>query len=422
MRRLHFFGLLQQVELGEKIIKKIIAITQVTVDGIMSAVGSLRFSISLKALGALAFALTLNLAPATGAASTNSLFPGAVGKRLDSQISAIMRKNNLPSVVAHVTVPGRGRYTFVGGFANLRTRLSRTLNQPFRIASVTKPFAATAVLVLVDRGLLRTTDPMSKWYPHFPNAQRITVADLLRMRSGIPAPDDNAVLAKVYDSPLAPAPTLEDELASYARLRKQFRAPDTVGVYTDFNYDVLAGIVRRVTGKDIGVLITQTVIHPLKLRGTSYPTGTGIPGPLRGYGWNSKMKRFDDKTLFNPPLAGAAGAVISTARDLETFNRAVCRGSLLKPATHRAQLIGKPIIGTHATYGEGIIYDGKVCGHSGTINGFNTDMYYFSKQDATLVVSVNRLDRDNKSQTGPILTLMIEAIGSLPSSGQQALH
>ncbi|MBV8726456.1 MAG: beta-lactamase family protein, partial [Candidatus Eremiobacteraeota bacterium] len=245
--------------------------------------------------------------------------------------------------------------------------------------------------------------------------QSITVGDLLRMRSGIPAPNDNAVLAKVYDAPLAPAPTLEDELATYARLRRQFKPPNTVGVYTDFNYDVLAGIVRRVTGKDIGVLITQTVIGPLKLHATSYPSGTGIPGPLRGYGWNSKTKKFDDKTLFNPPLAGAAGAVISTAGDLETFNRAVCHGTLLKPATHRAQLIAKPIAGTHATYGEGIIYAPNVCGHSGTINGFNSDMYYFRKQNATLVVSVNRLDRDNKSQTDPILTLMIKAIGSLPA-------
>jgi D-alanyl-D-alanine carboxypeptidase len=370
---------------------------------------------SLRSLVALVFVVTLNLAPRPGAASTNSLFPNVVGRRLDSQIATIMRKNNLPSVVVSVVVPGRGRYAFVGGFANLKTRLPRALNQPFRIASITKPFAATAILILVDRGLLRTTDPMSKWYPTFPNAQRITVDDLLRMRSGIPAPDDSAVLAKVYDAPLAPAPTLEDELATYARQRMQFKPPDTIGVYTDFNYDVLAGIARRVTGKDIGVLITQTVIDPLKLRDTSYPTGTGIPGPLRGYGWNPKTKRFDDKTLFNPPLAGASGAVISTATDLNTFNRAVCHGTLLKSATHRAQLAGKLIAGTHAIYGEGIINGNGVCGHSGTINGFNSDMYYFSKQDATLVVSVNRLDRDNKSQTDPILALMIEAIRRLPA-------
>jgi hypothetical protein len=105
--------------------------------------------------------------------------------------------------------------------------------------------------------------------------------------------------------------------------------------------------------------------------------------------------------------------VISTAGDLETLNRAVCHRTLLKLATYRAQLMGKPISGTNAVYGEGIIYGNGVCGHSGTINGLNTDMYYIVKRDATLVVSVNRFDRDNESQTGPILTLMLNAIGTL---------
>jgi hypothetical protein len=45
------------------------------------------------------------------------------------------------------------------------------------------------------------------------------------------------------------------------------------------------------------------VIVPLKLHNTSYATGTGIPGGLHGYGWNSSSKRFDDKTLFSPSLA-----------------------------------------------------------------------------------------------------------------------
>jgi hypothetical protein len=65
-------------------------------------------------------------------------------------------------------------------------------------------------------------------------------------------------------------------------------------------------IAQRVTGKDIGQLITETVIVPPKLHGRSYPTGTGIPGPLHGYGWDPVTEQFDDKTLLNPPLAGAA--------------------------------------------------------------------------------------------------------------------
>jgi len=347
-----------------------------------------------------------------GLASTasNDLFPSDVARNLTRGIASIMKEKNLPSVAVKVLVRGKGQYTFVDGFANLKTRAARTLEQPFRIASVTKTFAATAILVLVDRGLLQKDDPIAKWYPDFPNAARITVDDLLRMRSGIPAPNDDEVLAQVYDNPLARVPSLAKELSSLAALKLQFKTPNTEGVYTDFNYDILAGIVQQVTGKDIGVLISETVIKPLKLRHTSYPTGTALPGKLRGYGWNPETKRFDDKTMFNPPLAGAAGAVISDLSDLVTFSRALCQGDLLKPETLREQMQGQPLLGTNTNYGEGVALGHGFCGHSGTINGFSTDMYYIKKLDASLIISVNRLDRDNESQSSQIYALVGKTI------------
>lgn len=342
--------------------------------------------------------------------SQNTLFKTAVANKLTSEIVAIVKEYNLPSAAVGIFVPGKGRYLLATGYANLKAKTPRDTQQPFRIASVTKPFASTAILVLVDRGLLKVSDPISKWYPNFPNAKLITVDDLLRMRSGIPAPNDDEVLAKVYAAPLAPAPPLPAEMATFAKLKAQFKPPNTVGVYTDFNYDVLAGIVHTITGKTIGEVIKETIIDPLNLHNTSYPTGNTIPGDLRGYGWNATTKQFDDKTLFNPPLAGAAGAVVSNIFDLDTFSRALCDGKLLKPATHKGQMNGALLEGSHTKYGEGVAIGSGVCGHSGTINGFNTDMYYISKLNVSYIISVNRLDSDNKAQTTPIMALVGKTI------------
>jgi D-alanyl-D-alanine carboxypeptidase len=356
--------------------------------------------------------LVLFAAPVTShpATTSNTLFPPDVAKSLDAAIENIIRQNNLPSVAVGIFIPGKGQYTFVDGSADLENHTSRTLNQPFRIASITKPFAATAILILIDRGVLHKTDTIARWYPEFPNADQITIDDLLRMRSGIPAPNDDEVLARVYDAPLAPAPSFAEEMNSFARLRSTFKPPNTLGVYTDFNYDILADIVQRVARKDIGDLITETVILPLKLGSTAYPTGNGVPGGLHGYGWNPATKRFDDKTLFHPPLAGAAGAVISNVADLHTFSRALCKGTLLKPETFKQQMQGQPLAGTNANYGEGVAMGDGVCGHSGTINGYSTDMYYFEKLDLSLVISVSRLDRDNKSQSTVILGIVSKTI------------
>ncbi len=360
-------------------------------------------------LGLLALVIT-GTTPALPATTTNSLFPASVAQKLNREIGNIAQRNNLPSVAVDVFVPGKGEYSFVTGLADLKRKIPRTLDQPFRIASITKPFAATAVLVLVDRGLLRKTDTIARWYPAFPNAKRITIDNLLRMRSGIPSPDDDAVLARVYDAPLAPAPSLAEDLRSYTRLRSEFKEPNTETVYSDFNYDILAGIVERVTGRDMGAIMTDLVIKPLKLRSTLYPTGTSIPGPLRGYGWNRASRRFDDKTLFNPPLAGASGAVISSVSDLRGFAKAVCTGTLLKPKTQRERMQGKPFVGSATEYGEGIALGDGFCGHSGTINGFSTDMYYVSNLRASIIISVNRLDRDNKIQSTPIYALLAKTL------------
>jgi D-alanyl-D-alanine carboxypeptidase len=344
------------------------------------------------------------------ATTANTLFPPEVAARLDADIQSILKENNLPSAAVGIFIPGRGQYTFVDGSANLETHTARTLDQPFRIASITKPFAATAILILMDRGVLHKFDPIAKWYPQFPNAGQITIDDLLRMRSGIPAPNDDAVLARVYDAPLVPAPSFAEEMKSFTELRSEFKPPNTSGVYTDFNYDILADIVERVTGKNIGQWITEVVIAPLKLRSTTYPIGTEVPGGLHGYGWNPATKRFDDKTLFNPPLAGAAGAVISNIADLHTFSRALCKGTLLKPQTFEEQMQGQPLAGTNANYGEGVAMGDGVCGHSGTINGYSSDMYYFEKLNLSLVINVNRLDRNNESQSTAILGLVSKTI------------
>ncbi len=62
-------------------------------------------------------------------------------------------------------IPGKTPYVFVRGTADLRTHAMRRLDQPFRIASVTKAFVAVATLQLIERGMLRKTDTLGRWFP-----------------------------------------------------------------------------------------------------------------------------------------------------------------------------------------------------------------------------------------------------------------
>jgi D-alanyl-D-alanine carboxypeptidase len=309
-------------------------------------------------------------------------FSQDIVERLDSAIAFSMKYDDLPGVVVGVWVPKEGQYVVARGKANLRTGERRDLEDPFRIASITKTFTATAVLQLVEQGKLSKSDTLSKWYPDYPNAEQITVEDLLRMRSGI---------AESY--PLADIST-EDMIERSASRGGQFATPGQRTKYTDVNYVILGEIVEKVSGKDLGTHTTQTILEPLGMENTIYPANDDLPGDLHGYSRDISTGELKDTTNFNPAPFGGAGAMISDISDLKRWAEAVCTGKLLEPQTHRSRLQTRPIEGwsAQAEYGEGIVKMGSFCGHPGIVPGFNSEMWYLPQKDAIIVINVNRVD------------------------------
>jgi D-alanyl-D-alanine carboxypeptidase len=346
------------------------------------------------------------------AAPISPLLPPSEQGALEESLRQLMAANALPSVLVDVVRPGAAPYSFVVGPAADGSAAQRTAGQPFRIASVTKTFTATAILLLADRGKLAVADPISRWFPDFPNAGLITVDDLLRMRSGIAAPSDEALGQAVFDDPLAPALSLRERMDAAAKLRARFTPPNQSGQpgqYVNLNYDILGGIIEKVSGQSAAAFIKANIIDRIGLQQTAFPTDDRLVGGLHGYG-RDQAGVLRDKTRLNSALAGTAGAMISDAGDLRRWARALCTGELLAPATQAARMQGQPLAGTNALYGQGLITGPGACGHSGSIPGFSTDLYYFSEFDATVVTSVNRLDRDDALQTPPVLAAVYGAL------------
>ena len=198
-------------------------------------------------------------------------------------------------------------------------------------------------------------------------------------------------------------------MAVAAKQRERFKAPGQVGEYLNLNYFILGGVIAKLTGQPAGAFITEHIIDKLGLTQTSFPDTDALPGGLHGYGRN-KDNEFEDKTLFNPALAGTAGAMISTVSDLLRYGRVLCTGGLLEPDTQRARMRGQTLAGGTTQYGEGVITGPGACGHSGTIPGFSTDMYHVAEFDAEIVVNANRLDRDDALQTTPAVTAAYTAL------------
>jgi D-alanyl-D-alanine carboxypeptidase len=339
-------------------------------------------------------------------------FTAANLQELDSTIAGVMQDNNLPGVLVGVSAPGQGEYVSAQGSANLDTGAEPQSSDQFRIGSVTKTFVATAILQLVDQGQLSKSDTLSEWYPDFPNADEITVDDLLRMRSGIADYWDEETVKQYYDNPLENV-TNEDIIEAAAAKADQFEPPDQETRYTDTNYNILGAILEKVSGNDIATQLTENILIPLGLNNTFYPTNNELPGGLRGYGLNSQSEGFEDKTILNPAPADGAGAMISDISDLGVWARVLYNGDLLNPETQQARLETQPLEGAPtggAGYGEGIGGNGGIWGHGGTISGFSTEMWYIPEQDASIVISVNRSDEEMDSHSGDVLLAVLKSL------------
>jgi D-alanyl-D-alanine carboxypeptidase len=340
-------------------------------------------------------------------------------QELDSTIAQVIEDKDLLGVLVAVSVPREGEYVSAQGTANLDTGAGPQTTDQFRMGSVTKTFVATAILQLVDQGQLSKSDTLSNWYPDFPNADEITVDDLLSMRSGIADYWDEETIKQYYDNPFENV-TNEDIIEEAAVKADQFEPPDQETKYTDTNYNILGAILEKVSGNDIATQLTENILIPLGLNNTFYPTNDELPGGLRGYGLNSQSEEFEDKTVLNPAPADGAGAMISDISDLGVWARALYNGALLNPETQQARLETQPLEGAPpggAGYGEGIGGNGGIWGHGGTISGFSTEMWYIPEQDATIVISVNRSDEEMDSHSGEVLKAVLTSLfpESLPS-------
>jgi D-alanyl-D-alanine carboxypeptidase len=347
-----------------------------------------RLSLGVAALAALA---GLTVAAPAGAAAGQ---PGAVQRGLDG----LVREHGFPAAMAAVREPGgRGRF-YSAGVGDLRTGGPVPVDGQVRIASNTKMFTATVVLQLVGEGKIGLDEPIETYLPGLVRGQggdgrRITVRQLLQHTSGVPEyfTQDYKEIQHRYVEPRA---LVDRALALPATFE-----PGTGWRYSNTNY-VLAGlIVQRVTGRPVGEEITRRIIGPLGLRHTYWPgVGDQSIREKHAHGYYTPAtpggKRVDFTEL-DPSWAWAAGQLIATPGDLNTFLAALAGGRVLKPAqlAEMQKTVAAPGLPPNWRYGLGLVRIELSCGvvawgHGGDIDGYESrDAVTVSGRAATVVVT-----------------------------------
>ncbi|HEY0761823.1 MAG TPA: serine hydrolase domain-containing protein [Pyrinomonadaceae bacterium] len=164
------------------------------------------------------------------------------------------------------------------GFANLSTRAEIHPQSPFRLASLTKPFVAMAIMILEERGLLKYDDRITEYLPGFSAGRQaeITVRHLLTHTSGVEDYEELFLDAGVIDAkypasseggPSGYEPQLLETVELIAQQRLRF-APGDDWEYSNSGYVLLASIAERVSGVPLALFLREEVFEPLGMRDT----------------------------------------------------------------------------------------------------------------------------------------------------------
>lgn len=164
-----------------------------------------------------------------------------------------------------VAKDGQPIYSAAFGYGNYIDKDTLTLHSSIQLASVSKTFTATAILLLVEQGVLSLDDSVQKFFPEFPYAD-ITIRLLLSHRTGLP---DYTVLGSDFYG-VKPGYITNSQLMDLLATKKPaIRCkPDRMFIYCNTNYAILASIIERATGMSYKQFMYAAIFAPLGMSNT----------------------------------------------------------------------------------------------------------------------------------------------------------
>ncbi|WP_315987014.1 serine hydrolase domain-containing protein [Actinomadura sp. HBU206391] len=330
--------------------------------------------------------------------------PGRTADVVQGTLDSLVKNDKYPGALAAVRGPDGRTRDYTAGVANVKTGAKVPVNGQVRIASNTKMFVATVVLQLVGEGKIGLDEPIETYLPGLVRGEgidgrKITVRQVLQHTSGL-ADYDVELVGEDY-SKVQHRYFEARELLDVVLAQKSLFAPGTGWSYSNGNY-VLAGlIIQKVTGRPVGEEITKRIIDRIGLRHTYWPAigdQSIREAHPQGY-FPSADGSLADVTQLDPSMAGAAGQLIGTPRDLNRFMTALLGGELLKPQQLKQMKTTVAADDFSATggarYGLGLAAFKLSCGgwawtHGGDSPGYVTRNAVTSKgRAATIAVNSN---------------------------------
>ncbi|MCH0540382.1 beta-lactamase family protein [Streptomyces sp. MUM 203J] len=326
--------------------------------------------------------------------------PHGKAREIAEIVRATREELGLKSALVKVTVHGREIVTTADGEA--LAGVPATPDRHFRAGGVAIPFLSTVLLQLVDEGRVGLDAPVSRWLPHLPHGDRITLRMLASSTSGLyDYVTDPGFLAALYEDPFRQWTTRE--VVGISTGQPLWYEPGTNWSYSHANFQLLGAALEKITGTRLDKLLWHRVSRPLGLRETRNSFTPEMPPPVL-HAFTNERDIHEESTYWNPSWTIRAGAVLtSDVCDMARAARGLGSGELISREAYATLLnpgtvgIGGPTATCPATvcraqteashYGLGVVVREGWVFQNPLFSGYGEVMAYLPEKDVAIAVA-----------------------------------
>src|SRR5437016_1166644 len=299
------------------------------------------------------------------------------------------------------------------GSANLEWDIPDSPHTKFRLGSLTKQFTAAAILLLEERGKLKTDDLVAKYLTDAPAAWgKITIGNLLTHTSGIP----NFTSFPDYSTSEA-TPTTPEQLVARFRDKPLNFQPGEQWEYSNSGYVLLGYLLEKITGQRYQDFVRDNLFAPLGMTESGYDS-RAVTILHRAAGYSPGANGPVNAGYIDMSIPFSAGALYSTTADLWRWEQGLFGGKVLTTASLKKMTT--PFKNDYA-YGLAVrtAHGYTVVEHGGGIEGFNTQLAYDPDRKLAVIVLGNLNGGAPGEIAGQLMSLLHGERVVLPSERKE---
>lgn len=341
---------------------------------------------------------------ASEATRSRSLKLQAAFEQVDRHIAAEMSRDPVAGCTVGIVVGPDLVWSRSYGFADHGLKTPSSNDLVYRVGSITKQFTGLMLLQLVERGKVRLSDPVRKYFPEverikssFPDAPPITLCQLATMTSGLarePAHSD------IHST--GPASDWEKKMLAALEETRFQHEPDTHYLYSNIGYAVLGAALARVANQPFETYVTEQILQPLGMTSTVFvPDDTIRKRLARGYLMLLGKPNHDtpEAEHIGRGYRTPNGALYSTVNDLArflAFELGYGPESVLKRSSLEANFSRVNSANGDLTMGYGVGFSVRrqgeriFVGHSGSVAGYTAAAFVDRKTKTGVIVLRNQ--------------------------------